>query len=369
MRIVFDHQIFCLQKYGGFSRYFVSLARELRKRTDDSADIVAPGHVCEYLRREDLANPVSFRQLWPQRGLRYRPALYGPLFWLEAVRRTPSIVHETHYLLGGVHVPSKVPIVATCHDMIIEQCVASSSTAGHEVEQKRRALERSRAIICISGHTRNELLRYYPQYSPKVTVVHHGTSFPLQPAQETRLVPDPYILFVGMRRGYKNFGNLLLAYGGSRHICNNFKLVCFGGGPFTAAEMQACDDHGVKRERLFHCSGGDEDLARAYRDAALFVFPSKYEGFGMPLTEAMAQRCPVACSQASCFPEICGDAAVFFDPDCPTHIAEVMESVLFDSDFAARMRRRGEERARHFTWERCASQTYEVYRRVQEGGV
>src|SRR5207245_7278645 len=109
-------------------------------------------------------------------------------------------------------------------------------------------------------------------------------------------------------------------------------------------------------------SGDDDLLTRLYWHASALVFPSLYEGFGMPPLEAMSLACPVICSRTSSLPEIVGDAAELFDPTDPAEMAASIETVLSTSDRAARLRSLGLERVKGFSWERCAAETYEVYR-------
>ncbi|WP_395703425.1 glycosyltransferase family 4 protein [Aquabacterium sp.] len=366
MKVVFDHQIFSVQAYGGFSKYFVSLARALRALPGVEADIVAPAHVNEYLGPADAHNPLTFKMAGPRRGLRYRPRLLAPLFRLVAGAQRPDVIHETHYLLGGGHLPRGVPVMATCHDMIIEQQDDGSPRSREAIAHKRLAFERAGGIICISEHTRAELLQRYPQLEAKVSVIHHGVEAVPAPATVDPPLPSAYLLFVGLRGGYKNFGTLLRAFGASPRLHREFQLLCFGGGPLTPAELQACAEAGIPAGRVQQRSGDEFLLAYAYRHAALLVCPSLHEGFGMPLTEAMVQGCAVACSDASCFPEICADAAAYFDPLDADAMRSTIERLLDDSAYRDAMRLRGRARAAAFSWPRCADRTAAAYARLQE---
>ena len=149
---------------------------------------------------------------------------------------------------------------------------------------------------------------------------------PLAPAGTT--LPADYLLFVGMRDGYKNFGNMVRAIGALPNNGEPLRLVCFGGGPLSAAEVLTCVEAGVSETRLIQISGDDRLLAHAYHNAVALVYPSLYEGFGLPLIEAMTQGCRWVCSAGSCFPEICGNAAEFFSPQNVDSIQAALARVL-----------------------------------------
>jgi glycosyltransferase involved in cell wall biosynthesis len=173
----------------------------------------------------------------------------------------------------------------------------------------------------------------------------------------------PYILFVGSRGGHKNFENLLRAYASSTWLRDQFYLLCFGGGPFTSKE-NALIAQTRQAQRVRQIGGADAQLAASYRHASLFVYPSLYEGFGIPPLEAMSLDCPVACSHTSSIPEVVGDAAAFFDPTSIDDMRQTMESVLNTSATSARLVALGRTRAGMFSWQRCAQATAAIYRQA-----
>ena len=123
---------------------------------------------------------------------------------------------------------------------------------------------------------------------------------------------EPYLLYVGSRAGYKNFGLLLEAFFRSG-LAGSYRLLAVGGGEFTAAERERIAELRLAGSVSVVPKAEDATLARAYRDAALFIYPSLYEGFGFPPLEAMSMGCPVLVNRTSSLPEICGDAAFYFD--------------------------------------------------------
>lgn len=361
MKVWFDHQIFSIQRYGGVSRYFAELLQALRKLEGIEAEAIAPAHVNAYLKA--IADPgmLTFEMLHPRKGLRYRPKYTAPLFALAQWVGSPDVIHETHYVLGSQHLSRKAKVVSTCHDLVFEKYPQWVPGSKDRVRLKKQTFDRADAIICISHNTRKDLLDLYPQFESKAFTVHHGVDHTPAPTSHAVQLPGPYLLYVGVRQGYKNFDKLLSAIGRSRLLSEEFHLVCFGGGPLSSQEKLFAESAGMKPDRLHHLAGDDQLLAYAYRNASAFVFPSLYEGFGMPLTEAMVHGCPVACSNASCFPEICGDAAKYFDCQDPDDISRVLEEVVSGTDAQKEKRRL---RSLEFTWQRCASETASVYRRL-----
>ena len=368
MKIMFDHQIFSVQPYGGFTKYFVALSRALRRIPGLQTQIVAPAHVNEYLAPEDSHSAFTFRLRQPRRGLKYRPLLAAPLFKLAAQWQRPDLIHETHYILQGGQLPRGVPVMATCHDMIVEQLADGSPASQDAIRHKRQAFERASGIICISENTRQDLLHHYPRLEPRASVVHHGVDRITPPATIGQPLPPAYLLFVGMRGGYKNFANAVRAIGASPSVRHSHHLVCFGGGPLTAAEQTLCADAGLRADHIHQFSGDDSVLAYVYQHAAALLYPSRHEGFGMPLTEAMVQGCPVLCSSSSCFPEICGSAAQYFDPDSVNSIRQAIELLLGDDTRRAALARLGQQRVATFTWQACAAGTAVAYAKALANG-
>jgi glycosyltransferase involved in cell wall biosynthesis len=362
VKIWFDHQVFVTQRYGGVSRYFVELARSLNGLNNTEATIFAPYHINGYLNNCQYVHPLSFQFDFPSRGQRFRPGLIAPLFSLFSRIGKPSIVHKTYYGANSAPRNTRPPaIVTTVHDMIYEKFPAKFEQGREVIRHKLRAMQEADRIICVSQNTRRDLIEHYPFLEQKIDVVYHGVSSVVAEPSGSQAFPEPYLLFVGVRAGYKNFGNLLRALGTSPFLKSTFSLVCFGGGAFTDDELALCEKVGFPADHLYQISGSDELLARAYHQATALVFPSSYEGFGMPLTEAMIQSCPILCSSASCFPEICMDAAAYFDPEDVDSIRICLEKTLGDSDELQRLALAARVRSEVFSWDKCAQQTAKVY--------
>jgi glycosyltransferase involved in cell wall biosynthesis len=250
--------------------------------------------------------------------------------------------------------------VTTIHDMI-DKVLAPSPVKSR---LKLRSILQADHVICVSEYTRKTLLGLYDIAPDQVSVVHLGRPWIIPDVYLENSVDWPYILFVGPRAGYKNFDRLLAAYAASDRLKRDFRLVCFGGGPLTATEKSGCTARGIAMGRVLQVAGDDAALHAAYRGAALFVYPSMYEGFGLPPLEAMTLGAPVVCSNATSIPEIVGDAGEYFDPADVESMTHAMEAVLYSSARRQELIRLGHERALGFGWDRCARETLNIYRAI-----
>lgn len=369
MKIAFDPQIFSLQPYGGISRYFVETATRLAALPDTDVSVLAFAHLNAYLAAAPQRAVVGRAiPVLPQgaRSILARANTALARGWLA--RHPVDIVHETYYLSRPLSKPGRAKTVVTVLDMIHEKfpslSAGSNPIANRVAADKRAAVQRADHIICISENTRRDLIECLGIAPERTSVVLLGfslqVSIALPPGPPPALGGAPYVLFVGKRGDYKNFATLLRAYAGST-IRRDFLLVCFGDEPFSQAELNAARELGIAPDRLRHFRGSDDRLALFYRHAALFVYPSRYEGFGIPPLEAMSFDCPVVCSNTSSLPEVVGDAARTFDPDDADALRLAMEAVLGQPDLAEDLRRRGRRRVAMFSWDECARHTRAVY--------
>ncbi|MDR7375596.1 glycosyltransferase involved in cell wall biosynthesis [Rhodoferax ferrireducens] len=370
MRVNFDSQIFCSQAVGGISRYFASIAKEMHARADVQAQILAPLHCNEYLKALPdglLCGTTTLATHAPNPLFRAASLLGAGLIQ----RCTPSdILHRTYYY-PYCHLPGPAKNVLTVYDMIHEKYPQHFSQRDPIARWKKRAVAHADKIICISENTRKDLLEHYDNVHPeRVAVTHLGFDaldqlLPNETTQSFRTralgADAPYILFVGHRAGYKNFSALLKAYSASPWLTRNFDLMCFGGGAFSEAE-QALIASTPAAHRVRQMGGSDAVLASCYRHAALFVYPSLYEGFGIPPLEAMSMDCPVACSNTSSIPEVVGNAAAFFDPSDIDSIRQTLEGVLNSDATSTQLIERGKVRRKQYSWHRCAEETVGIYR-------
>jgi len=157
---------------------------------------------------------------------------------------------------------------------------------------------------------------------------------------------------------------LLRAFASSKLLRNEFSIICFGGGKASAREKALLNTLDLPSDCVKYIDGNDPVLAGLYASAKMFVYPSLYEGFGIPPLEAMAFGCPVVCSNTSSIPEVVGDAAHLFDPANTSDLQAAMEAVVCSSAYAARLKSKGYERIKLFSWKKCADDTLGVYEKL-----
>jgi glycosyltransferase involved in cell wall biosynthesis len=361
MRVAFDSQIFTMQVYGGISRYICSLAKALTLYSDVEPRIFAPLHINAYL--PELASELVSGHKVPRVPKTGR-LLHSTSMMLAqpAIRRFhPDIVHETYYTRRPIN-SKDARTVVTVHDMIHEHSPSEFTKNDQTSALKRIATQRADHVICISESTRRDLLNFFDVPEEKISVVYHGFDTWSPGIPDVGYRTKPYLLYVGDRRGYKNFSGFLRAYASSSWLHSNFDVVCFGGGVFSRVESEMFRKLGLSDKKLIQMDGSDNKLASFYCGAALFVYPSLYEGFGIPPLEAMSLDCPVACSNSSSIPEVVGDAAEYFDPRETDSIRTAMESVLSSIARRTDLIERGKLRCTQFSWRHCADEMLGVYR-------
>ncbi len=367
MKIAFDSQIFTMQEYGGISRYVSSLAEKLAEIEGVEAKIFAPVYINDYISKLPKEIVAGFKiPIIPKMGRDFH--IGGSWLARAAIAKfSPHILHETYYT-SRKNGPKNSKTVVTVYDMIHERFPSLFSENDQISKLKRESVLRADQVICISENTRRDLLDLIPVAPERVSVVYLGVDqhamFDGRVSSKKSITELPYLLFIGGRGQYKNFSGLLKAYASSSWLRNNFRIICIGGGRFRADELNLIRELGIADCQVEQISVDDNLLIEFFRKAAVFVYPSMYEGFGIPPLEAMAMDCPVICSNTSSIPEVVGDAGEYFDPYDIESIRFSIERVLQSSERRDELVALGRSRCKQFTWERCAKETLSVYRRL-----
>ncbi|ENO98575.1 mannosyltransferase [Thauera phenylacetica B4P] len=328
--LVFDGIIFSLQRSGGISVLFLELFQRLHK---------------------DLFQVINFnREL--DYGIYRKPRILERFrdFKLES---PCALFHSTYYRLPEAF---KGPVVTTVHDYTYERYFGPVRKFVHSW-QKNRAIFGSEKIICVSESTRADLLYYTGEkYESRCVVIPNGVSTEYH--RLASFTPTSQVLFVGARAGYKNFKALVLALS----TLPDLRLAVVGGGAFTSKERGFLEAHLSNRyAHLGYLS--NRELNVEYNRSFCLVYPSLYEGFGIPILEAMRAGCPVIAVRSSSIPEVAGDAAYLMERGDPCEIRAALD-FLNSSPNRAEFIRKGLERSAQFSWDRTFDRTLAVYEQL-----
>lgn len=304
-------------------------------------------------------------------------AVEVPTFSLAEQWRLPSIVrglrldlfHSPYYLKPYL---LPCPSVVNIYDLISRlypEYVSSGARVIFEMAI-RLAIVTSRLVISVSQSAKEDLVRLLGVPPSKVWVTPLGVDSQFKPVNEKAIfnlrqkhdLPEGYILYLGTNKPHKNLARLVGAFAKAK---TERKLVLAGKeDPRYSEAHEVTKQLGLQDRVVFLGQVSEDDLPALYSGAALFVFPSLYEGFGLPLLEAMACGVPVISSSTSSLPEIAGQAAVMVAPLDLSQLARALERVLGDSNLRASMHEEGLKQAAQFSWERTAVETLAVYRQV-----
>ena len=369
MNIFYDGIIFNQQKYGGVSRYFVELVDRMANRDDLSLFLFRFPTLFE--KRKNITLKKCIRV--PIRI----PKINGILREIDNIR-LPGLVrnfdsdiyHTTYY-----RIPEniKVPKVITVYDMIHEKFLTSIKGVDKFLQRKRRCIERADKIIAISESAKHDILEYIDIHEEKIAVTYLAASSIFKEATEDEKselrrkynLGKPFILYVGNRSGYKNFVTLLSAYS-KWSKKRDFDLVCIGGASnFSDDEIRIIKNANLVNSVKLFTGIGDDELRIFYSSSHVFVCPSLYEGFGIPLLEAMACGTPVIVSNTSSLPEVVGDAGLYFNPSSEEELLAALERITDDVELRKELVGKGIDRTKLFNWEKTATETCNIYKTLQ----
>ena len=365
MKILYDHQAFTGQRYGGVARYFHDLMESLSKM-DVKIELALQFSNNEYLKNSSIRVPRQFRDIFgfmPTSMLVSRTNRLNSIYRIQ--RRKFDVFHPTFfhsYFLQ--HIDNK-PFVITYHDCIKEKFNLNHIDNASR-EQKQELITRAAKIIAVSENTKKDLLELYDVKSDKIDVVYHSTDFinHQQPAHFHLKTPEKYLLYVGARNDYKNFDGLLKSIKPVLKKHPAMVLLCAGGGNFTDEETLMMKILGIENQVIHQHFYSDNTLFALYQRAIAFVYPSLYEGFGIPILEAFACGCPVVLSNTSCFLEVAEDAALYFETNNKNDLSNKLEEIIVDLDLRKILIDRGLVRQKSFSADKKAKETFEVYKSV-----
>ena len=360
MRVSLDEQIFAVQAFGGISRLFYEKASAFVRDPGLGIELdpLDAPVVNEYLLTDiDLAERLGVtRAAGPYRAL--------ARYFSRPRRRMPSdVVHNTFYLPRGLSEHPYSRRVVTVYDMIPELLPRTRRRMDFLTE-KHKYVQRAHHIVCISESTRRDLFRIYPDIHTPVTIAYPGVGPAFRPdTPRIEGFPDPYVLHVGNRASYKDGATLLRGFAAVSRRFPDHTLFLVGGGPLTKAERDLVAAARIT-SRVVQRSLPDTQVPAAYAQAAVTVFPSRYEGFGLPAVEALASGSPLILADTSSLPEVGGEAALYFPPGDDVELARLLADVLGDDAARTELHARGIAQAARFTWSGYAAANAEAYRAV-----
>ncbi len=359
MKICYDYEIFWKQKFSGVaSRYYYNLIKHLSEKQNLKLKVFANLYLNERIENlpSDLLIGKRIKKRIPFTGkiLEKFNSVYCNY---QISKFNPDIIHKTYY--SNKIIKKKSQIILTVFDLWHEK------NSNFKSMPKKNSLEISDHIVCPSNKTKIDLIDIYNIDSKKVTVTYFGIEnfdeFSNNKSQFKNSIDKPYILFVGTRGRYKNFINFIKAFILSNKIKKDFKILCFGGGPFTKEEKIFFYENKVTD--LIEKTKNDDDytLYNSYKNAKCLVYPSSHEGLGLPPLEAMSLKCPVIASNHDAILEAVGDAAVTFDPSSIDDILYKLENTIYSEEKISEITSKGIIQARNFSWKKCAAETLKVY--------
>jgi glycosyltransferase involved in cell wall biosynthesis len=278
-----------------------------------------------------------------------------------------DIYHQTHYdPYAYKYIPNTKKGAMTIYDMnffTIPQFYTKSNAFEIMRQWQKTSSQKAANIIAISENTKKDIIETFGISDDKIKTIYLGIdNIDLDKYHKERICNNPYILFVGVRCHQKNFENCLKSFKIISEKRRDLLLIC-SGLPFQDEEKKTIEELKLK-DKIIQISANEVEMINLYYNAELFIYPSYYEGFGMPLLEAMACHCPVVCSNTSCFPEIAKDAAMYFDPYSIENMTEIVKKVLDDNTLRNDLIKKGIQRKNLFSWKKCADEHFNVYREL-----
>ncbi|MDJ0887822.1 MAG: glycosyltransferase family 1 protein [Desulfobacterales bacterium] len=384
LKVLYEPEIFLNKAYGGVARYFAELIHHYSSDSDIDATLPILFTDNHYLHRffknrffhfkSDLSHVDTesnkiyhtiIKRKFSKFAKRIKKQSNHYIHKAAFTRRNFDLCHFTYYNRGVLDQIRDTPVVITIYDMIYELFPENFKFDREFASNKAAMINRADKIIAISHNTKKDLMRLFNVNSSKIDVIYLGCSLSTPKIQKkgTLALPDNFILYVGKRRGYKNFDKFLNAAATLLRQRQSIHLVCAGGRVFQPEELELFHSLGINH-KIHQIFPTDSELAELYTRANFFVFPSRYEGFGLPLVEAFSCHCPVACSNTGSFPEIARDGALFFDPEDEQSIQDAMIELLDNPSLKSRLIQNGLSRMKTFTWANTADETKATYKSI-----
>jgi len=363
MKVFYDHYAFSYLKFGGISKYISELLKHIPKENWSTSTLITNnGHI----QNSGLIKTIGFLPNLDFRGKeRIMFNLNLPYTKYKLQTENWDVFHATWFATPYLKEIKNKPVVVTIHDLIYDIFFKDKNIPYRDkiISMGKKSAERADKVIAVSQHTKLDMVREWGIDEKKIEVIYHGVDKTRKLISPKRLIDYPYIFFAGGGRSLnKNFDHLIEAFALLSHIHKDLRLVC-SGSSFTEAERQLMM-HWKIQDKILHFYANEQQMAQLYHDALMLVVPSYYEGFGMPILEAMIYDCPVVLSNTSCFPEIADDAGIYFNPYNSEEMCEKMKFLVDNDPIRKQLVEKGKNRLNQFSWEKCAEKHLSAYKTI-----
>jgi glycosyltransferase involved in cell wall biosynthesis len=361
MKLLIDNQIFDKQILGGISKYHSELLKYLNIICKVSHPIIYTKNIYLLKKSKYLFFLSSLRLDKINKINKLIIYLNKKIIFINLKKSNFDIFIPTYYNTNFLNFIGKKPFIVTIHDMTHELFPLYFNNDLSVISKKKLLIEKSTKIIAVSKNTKKDILDIYPHIpSDKIKVIYldHSIESNFNKERPDFISNKNYILFVGNRENYKNFEWFIKSVS-EWILTNNFNIICIGGNKFSLTEINLFKDLCIEN-CIFQYFVNENILSSFYYNAFAFVFPSEYEGFGIPILEAMACECPVILPKKSSFPEVAGDAGIYFDLNSSISLLYSLNLLLFDLNSRYLFVEKGKLHLKKFSWEKSSSQFYDL---------
>lgn len=371
MKIGIDARIYS-DSFTGIGRYTFELVKRLIKNHPEHEWVLFMNPP-EY---EKYSFPKNVKKV--QTNARHYSVAEQTSFLRALNKEKCDLVHFPHFNLPLLY---RRPYVVTIHDTTISYFPGKKKNKWwHKTAYNliiRHAIFGSKAIISVSENTKKDIIKLYRSNPHKITTIHNGLGKDFKPASKKNQdeirkkynLPENFLLYTGVWREHKNLVRMITAFSilVRKKIVPNLELVIAGKeDPFYPEVKETIQSLGLEKSVKLVGFVPTADLSPLYSAANAYVFPSLYEGFGFPPLEAMSTKTPVAASKTSSIPEVCGNAALYFDPYQVSDMSQKIEQLLTDKKLQQKLIHHGLKQIQNYDWEKCYKATWEVYLKTQE---
>lgn len=384
MRVLYDYQVFEHQVYGGISRYHYELLKGADAHPEFQWSLPLLRSSNHYinllpqfngtLKSSDDYNRFFFGLDFPGKWRLFKTwqKFFGEQqrinqqASIDALQKGQfDIFHPTD--LNDYFIPylNGKPFVITIHDMIDEIFpeYGFHVHSNYRTSIKEKLIRQAAGIVAVSENTKQDIIERFHIHPDRIRVIHHGVSRSTGVSDAgSRVVDGSYFLFIGKRTHYKNFYFMLQCLQTLLLENRKLKVVCCGA-PFNEKERLYFQDLDVDKQ-IIHVDASDTKLTSLYRHAIAFLYPTQYEGFGMPILEAFQNGCPVLTTPTSSIPEVAADAVIYFEPKKITSVQAAIGIVMSDQNRRNELIDKGYQRAAAFTWENTVRKHVEFYKEL-----